>query len=69
MLAKVTLICSRCGKEFEMTHGVDTQEEKESWEKWAKETYRNPYCPDCTHAKSIQSTRMKRGGGFPTGWF
>ena len=69
MLAKVTLVCSRCGKEFEMTHAVDTAEEKESWENWARETYQSPYCPECAHIKSGQSQKMKRGNGFTTGWF
>lgn len=69
MIAKVVLTCSRCGKEFEMSHGVDTIEEKESWEKWALETYKSPYCPECSKVKSRQSQKMKRGDGYATGWW
>ena len=65
MIAKVTLTCSKCGKEYEITHGVQTAEEKESWEKWARETYRSPYCPDCAHVKDAQlNTLQGSGGGF-----
>ena len=68
MKAEVKLICSRCGKEFTMTRGVETAEEKASWEKWVRETYTSPYCPECSQIKSEQSEKMKRGGGFATGW-
>ena len=65
MLAKVTLTCSKCGRDFEMTHGVETQEEKEQWEQWAKETYKSPYCPECRDIKGEQLDTMKGvGGGF-----
>ncbi len=59
MLAKVTLICTKCGKEFDMTHGVETQEEKDSWEKWVKDTYRSPYCPECARQKDMQLSATK----------
>ena len=68
MYAKVTLKCSRCGKDFDMTKAVQNEQEKESWENWARETYKSPYCPECMGVKSGQSQKMKRGGGYATGW-
>ena len=59
MKAEVKLICSKCGKEFAISKGVETQEEKESWEKWAKDTYKSPYCPECTIAKDAQLNATK----------
>ena len=59
MKAEVKLICSRCGKEFAMSKGVETQEEKESWGKWVKDTYKNPYCPECMIAKAVQQDVTK----------
>lgn len=47
MKATVTLICSKCGKQFVMEKGVETEEKKRSWEQWAKDTYKSPYCPEC----------------------
>ena len=59
MLAKVTLKCTKCGKDFDMTHGVETQEEQDSWVKWVKDTYKSPYCPECAKAKDVQLTATK----------
>ena len=59
MKAEVILKCSKCGKDFTMDHAVTTLEEKKSWEKWAKETYKSPYCPICRNMPgfSINSIR------------
>ena len=58
MKAEVILKCSKCGKNFTMDHAVATLEEKRSWEEWAKETYKSPYCPICRNMPGFSINSM-----------
>ena len=67
MKATAEFICSKCGNCFTIEKGVETAEEKANWEKWAKDTYKNPYCPKCMASKSEELEVMKGNvGGFMT---
>jgi len=47
MMAKVTLTCNRCGKQFTVVHLVNTKEAKVAWENWMRRTMTTPYCEEC----------------------
>ena len=59
MKAAVELACSKCGKKFTMEKGVKDLAEKESWEKWALETYKSPYCPECSKEPGFNVNTIK----------
>lgn len=59
MRAFVVLTCSKCGCKFTMDKGVQSQEEKESWERWAKDTYKSPYCPKCSKEKGFNVNTVR----------
>lgn len=58
-IARVTVPCSTCGKEFEATRYCRNRTEADEWEEWVEATGRE--CPDCYKARKQEELHIEAG--------